>query len=1304
MPGPSKVIVLDPDPRAGRQVQLGFEREGVRTWSLDPGKLELEGDDPGLIVVGGADGRGLELVQAMRKLLDDKHLDAPIIFAGKGVRRTEVEAAGADEVVLSPAYLRDVVTIGRLLLGLPGSHRGHLIGSLAETTGVYTLVRALSALGRSAVLTLIRGLRRGEVRFYHGEVTSAQVGLIHGQAALHQLLLWTDARFDFHHEDVVRRQQIPLSSEELFADAERFLEGVRDESGKLSPSNVLEQDVARVQNLGKQIPTEVHGVLRMFDGHRVLADVLEDSPYRVFETLRVAQRAVEAGLLRVVDSPRPKATWRAVLAIEEWLVGGQSRAAVIERLADIPSSPVAMPFEKPESKNRGSRRQRKKRRANTPLSVQVLPAKIEIDWGSLVPRVVGAEVGPLSGVVPATFASGEIDQASRELPREGLEALMDTNKRTKIFPTDIGLEPSVVFDEVGERERADREKAEREAAETAKKEAKIKDALARQARDREEMQGRAAAEEVMRRAAARPDTATGAAAAADIAAPTAPAPDAAAAAAAASDTATTTAAAADTAAAAATATVAPAAATEITSGAVTAPVAATAKAKADRAKADHDASAKAETSGAKADADVGAAAKAKTDADAAKARADADAVKAKADADAAKAKADADAAAKARADADGAAKAKADADAAAKARADADAAAKAKADADAAAKAKADADAAAKAKADADAAKARADADAAKAKADADAAAKAKADADADAKANADADAAAKAKADADAAAKAKADADAKAQADAAKAKADADAKAKADADAKAQADADAKAKADVDAAAKAKADAEAEAAAKVTAEAAAAQAKIEAAAAKAKAEAEAKAENEARAKAEVKAKREARLRAEAEAEAAEKAQREAEAAAKAEAKAKADADAKAKADAEAAEAKAKADADAKVKAEAAARLAEARAATLAIEAEHRARAEKVAALRAIGDTVTASEPTSATDLVKQLLNERSQDAKQSERAQAKQAHETERLVAEVKPIGEPTFLKQVNLKPNDADAAQPPHTEAHAKSSEPSNEPPHASLEAAHIARSTAPHTEPERPVTTPQPSQSGELAQRSQRAHASRTGEVAHRGGEEPADSQIATVKQTALITVAETASTVVTVHERMTVTPHEDSVVVSSTQVTTVSMEVTDEPSDGVVHHIASAETAPLPHGRELHAVPINDDDRPRDTGGEISQSAKAPEPATTGEPSILVSDIAAVHTAINAVVAAQAAAQPSPEASTSASDRVVSEVRKDAVSFSDAEEAFFSAAEPAAKPPPPIETFEDLDKDYQPVGFWDRLVGRKPKKKG
>lgn len=443
-------------------MQLGFEREGIPTQvvtpiPIDATKMTLPDDDAGLIVVGGTDGRALDLLRRARKIVDDANIDVPILFAGRGIRRTDAETAGADEVVLQPAFLRDVVTVGRLLRG-QGRGREQISGNLAETTGVYTLVRALATIGRSAVLTLIRGLRRGEVRFFHGEVTSAQVGLIHGQAALHQLMLWTDARFEFHHEDVVRRHQIPLAHEELFADAERFLAGIRDSSGRLSPSMVLEQDVPRIHALGKQVPTEVHGVLRMFDGHRVLADVLEDSPYRVFETLRVAQRALDAGLLRIAATPRGKrATWRAVLAIEEWLVGDDTRDDVIDRVTTESSHAIEMPA-----------KSRRRRRRATPVELPPV-AKADIDWGTLVPRIVGAEVGSLAGVVPAAHMSGEISlpAATREEPREGLESLMDPEKRDQLFPSDSATtEPSVVWEEPEDVVRARQAEAEREAAQT----------------------------------------------------------------------------------------------------------------------------------------------------------------------------------------------------------------------------------------------------------------------------------------------------------------------------------------------------------------------------------------------------------------------------------------------------------------------------------------------------------------------------------------------------------------------------------------------------------------------------------------------------------------------------------------------------------------------------------------------------------------------------------------------------------------------------------------------------------------------
>ncbi|MFN0245950.1 MAG: DUF4388 domain-containing protein [Kofleriaceae bacterium] len=489
MSGSSKVIVVYPDgpdgdvdgARAGSQIQLGFEREGIPT-DLVTSSDSLPLDNAGLVIVGGADGKAVELLQNARSQLSATKLDIPLVFAGKNLHRADAEQAGADEVVLYPAYLRDVVTVGRLLRGVPRVKREHIVGSLAETTGMYTLVRALAALGRSAVLTLIRGLRRGEIRFFHGEVTSAELALIHGQAALHQLLLWTEARFEYLKEDVVRRQQIPLTHEELFADAERFLEGVRDSSGSLSPSMVLEQDVTRIHSLGRQVPTEVHGVLRMFDGHRVLADILEDSPYRVFETLRVAQRAVEAGLLRIVEKQRSRAKWRAVLSIEEWLTG-QDRDAVVERVTSlIDSSPVSATADtgQVEKSSRDSKpkfkkgKKRKKKESVPPPAAEPPPAvartssKPNIDWGSLVPRIIGGDVGSLSQVVPAAQRSGEIS-------REKLEAL-DTGARERIFPKDA--EPSIVIEPDTEETVAPAAKASEAKASAETVEAKATEAKA----------------------------------------------------------------------------------------------------------------------------------------------------------------------------------------------------------------------------------------------------------------------------------------------------------------------------------------------------------------------------------------------------------------------------------------------------------------------------------------------------------------------------------------------------------------------------------------------------------------------------------------------------------------------------------------------------------------------------------------------------------------------------------------------------------------------------------------------------------
>jgi hypothetical protein len=523
MSGLGKVILVQRDRRAMEAMRLGFEREGaavVAASTVDEAKPAIS-SEVGLIVAG-ADGAAdaATVLGAIANAVEGAGVDPPVLYVGNGATRGEAWELGANEVLDPPTYLRDIVTIGKLLAGTKPGHRAIVHGDLGDTFGVFYLIRALAAMGRSGVLFLARGLRRGEVRFFAddggaGEVTSAQVGALHGQAALHQLLLWTEARFEFRHEPVVRRRQIPMETSAVLADAERFLLDIREMAAGLSPSAVFEQDTVRMSAMAKKIPTEVHGVLRLFDGNRTVADVLEDGPYRVFETLRVAARALDTGLLKRVETAKPKAAMRAVLAVEEWLVGTESKEAVLDRLKPSgDTGPVEIDEEEPAREHRAgsqsSRRRRKKRRASAerpavkPPAPAPGPAVVEIDWGALVPRASGPELGALSTVVPSTAASGEIK--SRREGREGLESLTDSELRDRLFPAEkIEVDESIAKQQEEElakslREAHERELREREAHEREVRKAEEKAAKAKAEREAEELRKKEAHEAALRAA------------------------------------------------------------------------------------------------------------------------------------------------------------------------------------------------------------------------------------------------------------------------------------------------------------------------------------------------------------------------------------------------------------------------------------------------------------------------------------------------------------------------------------------------------------------------------------------------------------------------------------------------------------------------------------------------------------------------------------------------------------------------------------------------------------------------------------
>ena len=486
MSEPAKVIVIHADARVADGVRLGFEREGMVV-EVAGGDVDAVADrlEAAAVVVAGAASAdaGRELVTRLVTAGSSRGAP-PVLYVGNCVSRDQAVAAGATAVLTGPAFVRDVVTIGRILAGRRPGNRSVMDGDLGDTFGVFYLVRALAAIGATGTLLMMRGLRRGEIRFFEGEVTSAQVGGLHGQGALHQLLLWTEARFELRNEPVVRRQQIPLASDELLAGAERFLIELRGAAGVLSPAAVYEIDGEVLPDHARSLPTEVHGVLRLFDGHRTVADALEDSPYRVFETLRIAERAAQVGILRRRESGRSRPTHRAMLALEEWLVGG--------------AGTVAAPIVREGSGEVGGGKKSKGKKGKKGTEPRG-HAVVEIDWAALVPRTIGMDTGALSPVVPSAIVAGEITtrRASRDESREKLEHLTDAADRDKLFPGSSVTVDLSVFEEEERAAKAEAEqaKAKARAEEEAKAKAKAEEEAKAKAKAEEEAKAKAKAEE-----------------------------------------------------------------------------------------------------------------------------------------------------------------------------------------------------------------------------------------------------------------------------------------------------------------------------------------------------------------------------------------------------------------------------------------------------------------------------------------------------------------------------------------------------------------------------------------------------------------------------------------------------------------------------------------------------------------------------------------------------------------------------------------------------------------------------------------
>jgi len=337
----STLLLVDPDPRGLETLTYGFEREGCTVAGTSDPKLApdlLRTTAPQLAVVSlrSPEKGGLDVITGIKRGAPVRRV--PIVALGDPGLRQAALAAGTNDFVATPLFVRDVVNVSRLLTlshAVPNAPHPEVEvqARLSEYHGLFYLLRALAVTARSGIILLSRGNKRAELRVADGAVMAVHIAGLQGLPALHQLLLWEEAALSLKFRAVPKRSNLHMSAQELLDECERFLRDFAHAARELgAPRCVYVPAGDRDPGTSGLQPAQLGPALRLFDGQRTLSDVIEDSPFRVFDTLRVVKRLLDAGVLAVKSDGLPAqdhAERRSML--EEWAVVPDSRGVVGDR-------------------------------------------------------------------------------------------------------------------------------------------------------------------------------------------------------------------------------------------------------------------------------------------------------------------------------------------------------------------------------------------------------------------------------------------------------------------------------------------------------------------------------------------------------------------------------------------------------------------------------------------------------------------------------------------------------------------------------------------------------------------------------------------------------------------------------------------------------------------------------------------------------------------------------------------------------------------------------------------------------------
>jgi CheY-like chemotaxis protein len=331
------LLLVDADAKSLRVMEVSLKKAGFQVTTAIHGKDALEKvqiSPPDLVLseTRMPEMDGLELCKVLKSDERFKHIPFVFLTNQKAVEsKVKGLEQGADDYLTKPIYIKEVVTRVRMILQKVEKDRSEkketkngFVGNLSDM-GVVDLVQTFE-IGRKTGVIKLEGERAGVVYFKEGRVIDAELGRLRGENAFYRMLNTFEGKFEVSFVQVDRPDRIEVSTQGLLMEGMRRLDEWGRMLEQLPPlETVFELDYSQLSERLAEIPDEVNGLLRLFDGRRTLSRVVDDSDFEDLAALGIISKLYFEGLIREVgggapaseEGERPKKP-----GIEEWLNTG----------------------------------------------------------------------------------------------------------------------------------------------------------------------------------------------------------------------------------------------------------------------------------------------------------------------------------------------------------------------------------------------------------------------------------------------------------------------------------------------------------------------------------------------------------------------------------------------------------------------------------------------------------------------------------------------------------------------------------------------------------------------------------------------------------------------------------------------------------------------------------------------------------------------------------------------------------------------------------------------------------------------